>query len=136
MENATAKTPPGHGPLCRAPLWFLEENDIYHTVKPYRLRFASPNADVPRTNAVFEKIDNVPIHDARHLESLDYDSTGIAFVNVDSELTFKDCGDRRKVEELYLKNLKPALCNFFNTPHVVILDHIVSSKAHCNRRDP
>jgi len=38
-------------------------------------------------------------------------------------LRYDDCENRSVVEKLYLKDLKPALCKFFGTPHVVILDH-------------
>jgi hypothetical protein len=107
----------------RTRLWFLEESERYRTVKPYAMRFASPIPSLPRSNCLFQKADNVPIQDVRKVGPMDFERNGFTFMELDSPLTFEDCADRKKVEQLYLKDLKPLLCDFFKTSHVVILDH-------------
>ena len=130
LEISNLPTEQATSSSCRASLWFLEEAEIYRTVKPYRLRFTSPNPSVPRSNAAFHKVDDIPIYDVRRFGPIDYERTGIGFIELDSPLTYDDCEDRSRVEELYLKELKPVLCKFFGTPHVVILDHTVHIN-HC-----
>lgn len=117
---------------CRATLWFLEEAELYRTVKPYRLRFESPDPDLPRSNVICRRVDDVPIQDIRCRDPMDFDRVGFTFVNMDSKLTYADCADRKRLEQLYYKDLKGLLCKRFDTPHVVILDHTVRSHLNTN----
>ena len=119
---------------CQAQLWFLEDAELFRTVKPYWMSFPSPDPNIPRTNVIYRKADMVSIRDARDLSPLDFDRVGFAFVEIESELKFEDCGDRKKVEQLYLKDLKDLFCKFFQTSHVVILDHTVRTQYNWNAR--
>lgn len=98
------------------------------------MRFPSPDPNVPRSNVIYKKTDIVPIHDARGMSSLEFDRVGFAFAEMNSELKFEDCGNRKKVEQLYLKDLKELLCKFFRTPHVAILDHTVCAASQQESR--
>lgn len=131
MERVSTTYSPHDGAsICHAALWFLEGKDLYLTVKPYSLRFASPNPSVPRENLVFKKVNDIPIHDVRRVGPIDFDRTGFAFIELESPLTYHDCVDRKVVEELLLKDVKLALSKWFKTPNVVILDHTVGTQHH------
>jgi len=110
---------------CRAPLWFLEDDKLYQTVIPYRLRFPTPDPTVPRSKVVYKQTDDVLIRDARGILSPeDYHRLGFTFAEFDNERMFEDCGDFEKVQQLYMRGLKQLLSNFFHTPHIAFLDHI------------
>lgn len=125
METSLTPADGSHheGGASQATLFFLKELELYRTVKPYRLRFDSPDPELPRTNIICRGVDNVPIHDVRTCETMEFDRTGFMFLDLDSELTYEDCNNRKKVEQLYLADLKALLCKTLKTPNIVFLDH-------------
>lgn len=119
---------------CLAPIWFLDELDLYRTVKPYRLRFSSPDPNIPRSNVQCKQTDNVLIRDFRsHSEQLSFEKNGFTFLEMKqpSLLTYEDCSDMQKIEELLLNNLQKELREFFGTAHVMLLSKTVCPHASC-----
>ena len=124
-QYATDGVPQGKEGFLLGKVWFLDELDIYKTVKPYRLRFDSPDPSVARTN-ITNKQATVRVIDLRnYCGPLSYERNGFTMLEAPSVLTAEDCTDALKIKELYLQGLKVVLSGFFATPHVVMLEYVV-----------
>jgi hypothetical protein len=109
-----------------ASIWFLDDIELYKTVKPYRLNFPPEDEDFPRSNFQKKEAPDIPIHDIRnHPEPLSYDRNGFTVIHVESSLTTEDCGDPNVIQELYFTDLVKSLARLLATPHIEILGYQV-----------
>lgn len=109
---------------CYSSICFLDEIELYKTVRPYRLSFVPPDDTIPQSNFQRRHVQHIPIHNLRaYKQVLDYGRHGFSVMRLPFSLTTKDCYDQAKVQELFFSPLQAQLRNFFGTPHVEILGH-------------
>ncbi len=111
-----------------SPIWFLNELELYKTVKPYRLDFDPANDDVPRTNVDRIEIARVPIHDIRdRKEPPHFPECGFTILDMPPALVALNYGDKEGVVDQYypyIENLVQAFSEQFHKGvKVIALDH-------------
>ncbi|KAI1448210.1 hypothetical protein F5Y02DRAFT_414942 [Annulohypoxylon stygium] len=109
-------------------IWFLEELEVYRTVKPYRLDFDPEDEDFPRTNVQRTNIPDVPIQDIRKNEgSLDFTKCGFGILSLPETITLLDMDDFRLVQKQYYQCIERIVEEFTQKLHpgakAIALDH-------------
>lgn len=118
-----------HGRDCRSCLWFLEEDDLYKTIKPYRLLF-TPEDDFPRTNVKRKEVKDIIFNDIRGFaESPTLQKNGFQVFHMANELTTQTSDDE-VIGNQFLGSLQRLLQEHFRTPNVLILDKKVIISTH------
>ena len=113
-------------------MWFLNELELYKTVKPYRLDFDPDDEDFPRTNVDRIEVLDVPIHDIRAFKDrLQFSKCGFSILNMPSLLIGLDYDHKETVQSQYYSYLEEAVREFTEPYHkgaqVIALDHKVRS---------
>jgi hypothetical protein len=111
-------------------IWFLDNLDLYKTVKPYHLTF-TPENDVPRNNIQRKEVKDLLIRDLRDLRDfsgqISLDRNGFTVLNLENNLTPDDCEDREKLQKLFFDELESSLKSLFPHSCVAILQYRVST---------
>lgn len=103
-------------------LAFLARDPTYDSIKPYSLRFTPPD-DSKRHNLIIEQR-SLSIHDARQLKPT-IEQHGFTLTSVPTRMTYSDFESISKIESVYAVELEAHLKNFFQAPHVKIIDYAV-----------
>lgn len=122
---ATRSGPTNQPRNCHSTLWFLEDDDLYKTVKPYRLCFV-PEEGFPITNVKRREVKDVLITDIRGLSAPpSLEQNGFQVFSMPASLTASSSSEPRKIQECFLNPLKELLSEHFQTPHVLLLEYKV-----------
>lgn len=93
--------------------WFLNDLELYKTVKPYRLDFDPEDESFPRTNVERIEVPNVPIHDIRESDKeLSFEQCGFAVLHMPEALTTLDYNDNSLVKDKYYSYVESAVQKF------------------------
>lgn len=107
----------------RSSIHFLKRHSLYDTEKVYEHR--RPEwTHIPETNAMMQKVEDIPIQDMRGVES-SLDTHGFFCMNLENSLTAEDFQDSAKVMEGYLPQLTEAIKKTLNADRVQIFDFTV-----------
>ena len=110
----------------RASVWFLEEKELYATVKPYALAF-TPEAGIPREN-IERKEEIVSISDLRNSEeSFSLDRNGLMVLNFHDKQAEINWGDETKVEDVHYSKVVSEIESVFPGARCFVSHHQVSS---------
>lgn len=113
--------------MATVPIWFLNELELYQTVKPYRLDFEPEDPNLPRTNVQSIKVPSVPIFNIRdHERELQFSKCGFTILQMPSSLTTLDYNNPRLVKDIYYSYIERAVRDFHGTAKALALDHKVS----------
>lgn len=108
-----------------ASIWFLEEKELYATVKPYSLAF-TPAIDIPRENIVRYEVP-VDISDMRPNEDrFTLDENGFVVIKFPNEHTIKDWDNDKEVEEVHYPVVISQIERVFPGARCIPLNHKVS----------
>ncbi|KAK3984746.1 hypothetical protein QBC44DRAFT_353461 [Cladorrhinum sp. PSN332] len=115
------------------PIWFLNEIELYKTVKPYRLDFEPEDDDFPRTNVERVEVPNVPILDIRtYGKQLRFPECGFSILPMPLELTVLPYDDEQSVIDQYYPYLERVAQDFSSSfkkgAKAVALDHKVRKR--------
>ncbi|KAF5683076.1 methyltransferase like protein [Fusarium denticulatum] len=113
----------------RSSIWFLEEKDLYATVKPYSLAF-TPETGIPRENITRHEVE-VPISDIRTAkDTLTFDKNGFTIIDLPEQDRDFDWADETLVKESHYPNVIKSVEAAFQGSRCVILRHQI------RKRDP
>ena len=111
----------------RASVWFLEEKDLYATVKPYSLAF-TPEAQIPREN-IDRKERSVPISDLRNYEQIfSLDRNGFMVLEFQDEHDEVDWSNETRVKDMHYSRVISEVERVLPESRCVALHHQVSSR--------
>lgn len=99
-----------------ASLRFLERSPLYEKEKPYTIDYSIPawEADIERTNFRADAHE-VVITDIRGKEDqFTFDANGFAVIETESEMSYDDFQDRKKVETVFCEEMASILLQYFN----------------------
>jgi hypothetical protein len=109
----------------RASIWFLEENELYMTIKPYSLAF-TPGAQIPRENIQRKEVP-VSISDLRGSEKLfSLDRNG--FMVLEFQDKHEVDWDETRVKDLYYPKVVSEIERDIPEARCIALHHQVSSR--------
>ncbi|KAF2092426.1 hypothetical protein NA57DRAFT_82282 [Rhizodiscina lignyota] len=104
---------------------FLRRDELYHTVKPYSLRFTPPEG-FPRANIKLEKHE-ISIHDVRaQKNNLNFKRDGATILELASKMSYDDFDDDELVKDIFLREVSNQLKLFLGAQHVQIFEHTAS----------
>lgn len=111
----------------RASIWFLEESELYKTVKPYTLTF-TPEAQIPRENIKRTEVP-VLISDLRGSEkSYSLDHNGFMVLGISDGNDKVDWDDKEMVKIVHYPTVVSELERAFPGARCIPLNHKVNSK--------
>ena len=99
-----------------ASLRFLERSSLYEKEKPYTIDYRIPTweADIERTNFRADPHE-VVITDIRGKEDqFTFDANGFAVIETESEMSYEDFQDRKKIETVFCEEIASSLLQYFN----------------------
>jgi hypothetical protein len=103
---------------------FLERSEEYLETKPYSMRY-EPENGIPQSIVKYEKHE-VTIHNLRRCkERLNFASCGFGVMSMETELNYDDFADCKKIESIYLEEVRDKLQQGFNASYVYIMDYVV-----------
>jgi hypothetical protein len=112
----------------QASIHFLRRNARFAQEKPYILRYLPDTPELLVNNIEFDNVAAVTILDLRpRLESINFDSSGIAVTKIDIGMTYEDFSNAAKIEFEYLPQLKQHIRQFLGAKSVTIIPHIVGT---------
>lgn len=107
-------------------LHFLVRDPLYNTVKPYTIQY-EPHGDIPRTNIKGVSIPEVHIRDLRpSLSNLSFEKDGAIVKSLDSKLQYEEFGDPKKVQKVYLEEVRLVLQEALASHNVAVVEYLVS----------
>ncbi|KAF5969745.1 CmcJ-like methyltransferase [Fusarium bulbicola] len=117
----------------RSSIWFLEEKDLYATVKPYSLAFTLETG-IPRENITRHEVE-VPISDIRTTkDDLTFDKNGFTIIDLPERDREFDWTDETLVKESHYPNVIKSVEAAFQGSRCVVLRHQVSlGLSFCSR---
>lgn len=108
-------------PGVRTSVKFLKKDESYQRVKTYNLEFRSD--EIPLSNAISDKIDNLRIHDIRGREhDFSFDVNGFAVLDMHTSLSYDDFADKDKIEHVYSQEVAACLLKYTGAYEVQIFD--------------
>lgn len=112
-------------------MWFLNELELYKTVKPYRLNFQPEDADFPQTNVDRIQVPDVPVRNIREWgDQLEFSKCGFSILRMPLPPKDFDYDDRGQVIEQYYPFIERIVQEFTQQVHrgarVLALDHKAS----------
>lgn len=116
----------------RASIWFLEENALYATVKPYTLAF-TPEPEIPRENIQRREV-SLTISDLRGNERMfTVDRNGFMVLNFPDQHKKVDWDNKSEVIDVHYPNIVAQIQDAFPEAQCVALRHQVSpvTLVHC-----
>lgn len=112
----------------QASIHFLRRNARFAQEKPYILRYVPGTPELPVNNIEFDNVAAIPILDLRpRLDSINFDSSGIAVTKIDIGITYEDFSDAAKIEFEYLPQLKQHVRQLLGAKSVTVIPHIVGT---------
>jgi hypothetical protein len=112
----------------QASIHFLRRNAHFAQEKPYILRYLPDTPELPVNNVEFDNVTAVTILDLRpRLDSINFDSSGIAVTKIDIGMTYEDFSDAAKIEFEYLPQLKQHVRQLLGAKSVTVIPHIVGT---------
>jgi hypothetical protein len=109
-----------------ASIYFLENNEIYRTEKPYHLQY--PISGVERSNLRTQKNEHIPIRDLRGREDeISFENNGIAILEMETSMTYEEFNDKEKLKNVYCEEVGNALLQYTGAKEVQIYDFDVRS---------
>lgn len=99
-----------------ASLRFLERSPLYEKEKPYTIDSSIPawEANIERTNFRADAHE-VVVTDIRGKEGqFTFDANGFAVIETESEMSYEDFQDRKKVETVFCEEMASSLLQYFN----------------------
>ncbi|KAF4488017.1 hypothetical protein FAGAP_11127 [Fusarium agapanthi] len=113
----------------RSSIWFLEEKDLYATVKPYSLAF-TPETGIPRENITRHEVE-VLISDIRTTkDTLTFDKNGFTTIDLPEQDRQFDWTDETLVKESHYPNVIKSVEAAFQGSRCEVLRHQI------RKRDP
>lgn len=106
-------------------IWFLENSDVYNTIKPYHLTFTPANG-VARTNIKRSEVKDILIRDLRSSQTPSFDKNGFVVLNLKNPLVPEVCDDLEILKEFYFNDLEIELKKMFPGSTVAVLQYRVS----------
>jgi len=104
-----------------ASIYFLENNEIYRTEKPYHLQY--PISGVERSNLRTQKNEHIPIRDLRGREDeIGFENNGIAILEMETSMTYEEFNDKEKLKNVYCEEVGNALLQYTGAKEVQIYD--------------
>ncbi|KAN0117749.1 hypothetical protein V8E51_003726 [Hyaloscypha variabilis] len=104
-----------------ASIYFLENNEIYRTEKPYHLQY--PISGVERSNLRTQKNEHIPIRDLRGREDeISFENNGIAILEMETSMTYEEFNDKEKLKNVYCEEVGNALLQYTGAKEVQIYD--------------
>lgn len=111
----------------RSSIWFLEDDPLYATVKPYSLAF-TPEAQIPRDNIQRTEVP-VSISDLRgNEERFDLDLNGFRVLRFRDEHNEIDWDEVKMVEDLHYPRVVSAVEQLIPGAQCIALHHQVSPR--------
>lgn len=103
---------------------FLERSREYLETKPYSMRYVPTNG-IPQSIVKYEKHD-IAVQDLRTLGGrLSFTSCGFGVMPIETQLNYDDFADGKKIETVYLEEVRRKLQQSFNASYVYIMDYVV-----------
>ncbi|KAJ4177828.1 hypothetical protein NW767_015015 [Fusarium falciforme] len=107
-------------------MYYLDRTPLYEVEKPYSMRYL-PEEGIPQTN--YKKV-KYPLT-ARSMRRPDVgpfrlNECGFQLVNLDSKLSYDEFWDNKRVQEVYIEEVKDTLKKQLDAKHVFVLDYAVS----------
>ncbi|KAH7265629.1 uncharacterized protein BKA55DRAFT_535553 [Fusarium redolens] len=113
----------------RSSIWFLEEKELYASVKPYSLAF-TPETEIPRENITRHEVE-VLVSDIRTAKDvLTFDKNGFTIIDLREQDPDFDWTDEKLVKELHYPNVIESVEAAFQGARCIILRHQI------RKRDP
>lgn len=110
-----------------ASLWFLQESEVYATVKPYNLAY-TPEIQIPRSNIERREV-SVSISDLRGSEQLfSLNRNGFRVLEFQGPYNDVDWDNKTSVKEVHYLEIVSKIEHVFPEARCVALHHQVSSK--------
>lgn len=106
-------------------MYYLERLPLYDTEKPYTMRY-EPDEDIPQSN--FKKVPYPMVVKSMReqgVESFRINECGFQLVHLDSALSYDEFWDSKRVEEVYIKEVKDMLKRELGAKFAVALDFAV-----------
>ena len=111
----------------RTSIWFLQESEVYATVKPYSLAF-TPEAQIPRDNIERREV-SVSISDLRGSEQLfSLNHNGFMVLDFQGPYDDADWTNKTSVKEVHYPKIVSEVERVFPEARCVALLHQVNSK--------
>lgn len=106
-------------------MYYLDRTPLYEVEKPYSMRYL-PEENIPQTN--YKKV-KCPLT-ARSMRRPDVgpfrlNECGFQLVNLDSKLSYDEFWDNKRVQEVYIEEVKETLKKELGARHVFVLDYAV-----------
>ncbi|CAO1596776.1 hypothetical protein XANCAGTX0491_000607 [Xanthoria calcicola] len=112
----------------QASIHFLAQSELYHTEKPYALRYTGEN-EIAQTNIKLEKHDDIPIHDIRGRErEFSLEKNGFTISKMSSRMFYWDFSDPERVNTIYLHEVATHLKEMLGARHVQIYEHMIRKR--------
>lgn len=106
-------------------IWFLQESDLYSTVKPYSLAF-TPQGSLPRDNIVRTEV-HVSVSDLRgSSHSFSLEQNGFMLLNLDGQDHTVDWDSQEAVEKVHYPTVIAAVERAVPGARCRVLHHQVS----------
>ncbi|KAJ4142058.1 hypothetical protein NW754_014848 [Fusarium falciforme] len=109
-------------------MYYLDRTPLYEVEKPYSMRYL-PEEGIPQTN--YKKV-KYPLT-ARSMRRPDVgpfrlNECGFQLVNLDSKLSYDEFWDNKRVQEVYIEEVKDTLKKQLDAKHVFVLDYAVRKR--------
>lgn len=105
-----------------AGIHYLSRDPIYDTIKPYTMRY-QPSDDLPMSN-ITRKMENTKVYNMRHcLETLRYETCGFQLVTMESQMTYEDFWDFKKIDQIHRPEIERCVKATMKASDVRLLDY-------------
>lgn len=119
-----------------APLGFLDRDERYAKEKPYVLRYAPDDDDIPMENIVKKVVNDMELYDIRNLPApLSFDENGLTVRSIQSQMAYEDWSDGEMIQNIYFPELRKHLEGLFGTSNIQIFEYKVRMRGLCPNED-
>jgi hypothetical protein len=110
-----------------ADIYFLSSDELYNTVKPYRLRYQPEDTSIPRTNIILER-QKVKIYNMRNqIDQMSYDICGFSIMQMANQMVYEDFADPDKIKNIHLREIRESVQDMMKASSVHVLAYEVKS---------
>ena len=125
MELALTNSKDQDADTIESFMYYLERTSLYDAEKPYTMRY-QPDEGIPQSN--FKKIKHPMI--AKSMRQPDagpfyLNDCGFQLVELKSHLSYEEFWDKRRVQEVYIQEVKDTLKKELGAKYVHVLDYAV-----------
>lgn len=122
FNSTTAKDPQHEESGLRAEIYFLEENHLFESEKPFAFRYKPEDWQVPQTNMTMKPYP-VFISDIRGREAdFSLEVNGFEIMDVGDDIGYQDFFDPKLVQR-YFRKLEQQLKDRLQARHVEVFRH-------------